>query len=306
MSLTFSFLAALLWLLPGITGLIFWNSLGRRHGVRRPDQPLTALNSLALAGGISLGVHLIGAIVCDGIAEALRTHGFTDAVSPYRVVASLMVRPVSGPNARGLDETEPAGLVAFALVLVYLSYLVAAMIRHRGLALVLDGLDSHDQGWAFQHIIDPVNHGYFQLAYVLTDAVEDGRGLGYAGGIADIRIADDGEIKALTLSEPNRFIYTIGKQPAAKGHLTLPRSWRSMMHRGDPAPGEGAGLVVEEAKPVGGAIYLPAKSIRNVLVLNFPEAKLAAVAGRPTAPDAAGLKPKKPTCFGRAMAWLSA
>ncbi|MFC6627892.1 hypothetical protein [Sphingomonas yabuuchiae] len=100
---------------------------------------------------------------------------------------------------------------------------------------MLDGLDSHTQGWAFQHIIDPTNHGYFQLAYVLTDAVEDGRGLGYAGGIADIRLSDDGEIKALTLSEPNRFIYMIGGKPKEKGHLSLPRSWGSMMRRDDAA-----------------------------------------------------------------------
>ncbi|MBB4087505.1 hypothetical protein [Sphingomonas carotinifaciens] len=277
MSLTFSLLTALLWLLPGITGLIFWNNLGRRHGVRRPDQPLTALNSLALAGGISLAAHLIGAIACDGLIAVLAEQGHAGLVSPYRVVAGLMVRPTSGPNARELGPGEPLGLIEFALILIFLSYLVAVMIRHKGLALKLDGLDSHTQGWAFQHIIDPTNHGYFQLAYVLTDAVEDGRGLGYAGGIADIRLSDDGEIKALTLSEPNRFIYTIGGKPKDKSHISLPRSWGSMMRREDTSGSAAAGLMVEEAKPVGGAIYLPAARIRNLLVLNYPEQALTAV-----------------------------
>jgi hypothetical protein len=72
-----------------------------------------------------------------------------------------MIRPTSGPNARDLGPGEPLGLIEFAFILIFLSYLVAVMIRHRGLALVLDGLDSHTQGWAFQHIIDPTNHGYF-------------------------------------------------------------------------------------------------------------------------------------------------
>ena len=308
MSLTFSLLTALLWLLPGITGLIFWNNLGRRHGVRRPDQPLTALNSLALAGGISLAAHLFGAIVCDGIVAILSGPERPGLVSPYRVVAGLMIRPTSGPNARDLGPGEPLGLIEFAFILIFLSYLVAVMIRHRGLALVLDGLDSYTQGWAFQHIIDPTNHGYFQLAYVLTDAVEDGRGLGYAGGIADIRLSDDGEIKALTLSEPNRFIYMIGGKPKEKGHLSLPRSWGSMMRRDDAGASVAAGLVVEEAKPVGGAIYLPAARIRNMLVLNYSEQALTSVLPdadpAPAPPPPVGKRERARAAVAQGLSWL--
>ncbi len=308
MSLTFSLLTALLWLLPGITGLIFWNNLGRRHGVRRPDQPLTALNSLALAGGISLTAHLFGAIACDGLVAILSGSDRPGLISPYRVVAGLMIRPTSGPNARELSASEPLGLIEFAFVLIFLSYLVAVMIRHKGLSLVLDGLDSHTQGWAFQHIIDPTNHGYIQLAYVLTDAVEDGRGLGYAGGIADIRLSDDGEIKALTLSEPNRFVYMIGGKPKEKGHFSLLSSLGSMMRGDDAGTSVEAGLVVEEAKPVGGAIYLPAAHIRNMLVLNYSEQALNAVTPdpsptpKPLAPT--GKRQRTRAAIARFLSWL--
>lgn len=138
--------------------------------------------------------------------------------------------------------------------------------------------------------------------------MEDGRGLGYAGGIADIRLSDDGEIKALTLSEPNRFIYMIGGKPKEKGHFSLMGSLGSMLRGDDAGTSVGAGLVMEEAKPVGGAIYLPAAHIRNMLVLNYSEQALTVVtqdpAPTPKPPAPMGKRKRARAAVARFLSWL--
>lgn len=274
MNLTLSLIFGMLWLTPGILALILWNQRGRRHGVRQPEQHLAALNGIALALGVSLAVHLAGSLLAELIVGALHEFGHKEIVSPYRTMAALLTRPVSGNNAREIAATEVADVPEFGAVLLTLSGFVWMMGRHRGLSLMLSGRDTHGLGWAFQHIIAPAEHGYVQVAHVLTSSIENGKGLGYSGGIVDIRLSDTGQVKAITLSPTERFVYTLG--PKAEGSAP-----HSIGKTDDDAvsPVEAMeGFTIAEGKEYGGAVYLGEDQIANILVINYKEAELHAFA----------------------------
>ncbi|HEX7853379.1 MAG TPA: hypothetical protein VF503_06750 [Sphingobium sp.] len=274
MSITLTLLAALFWLLPGVVALIFWNQIGRQHGVRRPDQPLTALNGLALAMIVSMTAHAFGLGLTELYAQVAAEQSWPSPGTPYRVMAELMTRPTTGNNARSLDVSEMGGVLEFAGILVLLCLLVAFLFTSQGLGLAFDSIDVHGQGWAFQHIIQPKSHGYAPVAFVLTTTFEEGRGLGYAGGIADIRLDETGEIRALALSEPERFVYSFGKAEEAKVRPGfLARLLSAPANAGDLPEG----FHVVERDTVGGIIHLPKEAVRNILVLNFSKAELEQV-----------------------------
>lgn len=280
MSITLSLLVALLWLLPGVVALILWNQIGRRQGVRHPDQPLTAINGLALALMVSVAAHLVGAAATELLARIAVETGLPSPGTPYRSMAELMTRPTTGANAKAIDVAGMGQVVEFMGVLAVLSLLVGFVFASPGLPLAFDGVDVHGQGWAYQHIVQPKNHGYAPIAFVLTTTFEDGRGLGYAGGIADIRLADTGEIKAVALSEPDRFVYSFRKENAKTSMPGLLPGWLRPASRQVAADQEDlAGFKVEERHPVGGVIHLPAEAIRNILVLNFTKDELEEIGG---------------------------
>lgn len=274
MNLTLSLIFGMLWLAPGILALILWNQRGRRQGVRQPEQHLTALNGIALALGVSLAVHLVGALLADLVTEALRELGHGTLVSPYRTMAILLTRPISGTGARAIEPEQMSGVLEFGGVLVWLSALVWMLGRSPGLSLMLSGRDSHGLGWAFQHIVAPAEHGYVQVAHVLTTTIENGKGLGYAGGIVDIRLSDTGQVKAITLSPTERFVYALGSQadrPAPDERVD------TVSAAAAPLPAL-AGFAIEESKVYGAAVHLGEGAIANILVINYDEAELAAFA----------------------------
>lgn len=283
MNVTLSLLVALLWLLPGVVALIFWNQMGRQFGVRRPDQPLTAINGIALALGVSLAAHVFGVAITELLARIANELGWASAGSPYRTMAQLMTRPTAGPNAHPIDVSSMGVVLEFIGVLAVLCALVGFIFTSRGLTLAFDGLDVHGLGWAYQHVTQPKSHGYAPVAFVLTTAFEEKRGLGYAGGIADIRLDDTGEVKAIALSEPERFVYNLGTSGTNQSPINQIQTW--FTGKSMPPPEKPSFEVIERAQ-LGGAIHLPADVIRNILVLNFLTSELEAEAA--AAPDPEG------------------
>jgi hypothetical protein len=81
-----------------------------------------------------------------------------------------------------------------------------------------------------------------------------------------------------------------------------------MMRRDDAGASVAAGLVVEEAKPVGGAIYLPAARIRNMLVLNYSEQALTSVLPdadpAPAPPPPVGKRERARAAVAQGLSWL--
>ena len=251
MSITLAFLAGVVLLLPGITGLTFWNLLGTRQGARRPDVQLTSITALFVAVVMSIVLHMVGYSLIEIILRAAaelkaqfptQLHTLTLPDNPYATAIGLAVaRP----------SVSPMALDGFLLTVGIESLAAAAIIASEGLALALDGVDLRSQGWVFQHIVRPAQHGFRPIAYVLTLPVQGEYGIGYEGVIADIRQGSDGEVKLIGLAEPQRFIYRVVPVDPA-------------------APRSPPGLVTSDREWLGGVVALEAAVIWNIVVHNVP------------------------------------
>ena len=258
MSITLAFLAGVVLLLPGITGLTLWNLLGTRQGARRPDVQLTSVTALFVAVVMSIVLHVGGYSLIEIMLRAAaelkmqfpgQVGKLTLPDNPYATAIGL---------ALGRSSVSPLALDGFLLAVGIESVAAAAVIASEGLPLALDGVDLRSQGWVFQHIVRPVQHGFRPIAYVLTLPVQGEYGIGYEGVVADIRQGGEGEVKLIGLAEPQRFIYRVVPVDPA-------------------APSSPPSFVTSDREWLGGVVALEAAVIRNIVVHNVPLSALADV-----------------------------
>lgn len=244
MNFTLALLAGLALLLPGITALVAWNLQGATQGAKRPELQLTSVNALFVAMAMAILMHVVG-------------YGLVALFWRAAIELGLHVRPWGPPIqnpyemalAVSLGKGSPSSesVWAFLIVILVESMLAWRLIVSRGLDIALDAFDIRSQGWVFQHVVRPLRHGYTPIAYVLTTSTHGEYGIGYEGIVADIRQGDNGELKAISLAEPQRFIYQLvpadDKHPQRKPHLqTHDREW------------------------IGGMVALDGSMIRNIVI----------------------------------------
>lgn len=269
MNLTLSLLAGLVLLLPGITALASWNLLGNNRQVRRPDLPLTAVNALVIAVGVSILVQVVFFVLAELVA----------APAEEQIVA-LIRENLNGSDfnvpdpflaAFGLatDATPNVSAAAFAtfLAVVLLECLfVALVINSRGLEIILDGIDARSFGWAHEHIWRPLSHGYTPTAFVLTSALHEGRGIGYQGSIIDIRLDDLGQVKSLSLGQPERFVYDLTKRAEAET-----RGWGPFAKTSDAREPK---FETSENYWIGGVLVIDPSTIQQIWVHSLSDSAL--------------------------------
>lgn len=267
MNLTLAIIAGLILLLPGITALTIWNFRGSRHGARRPDVQLSSMTAIFVAILVAMVTHIIGYEVVDVALLAagdaarliLEQPGSIDIpANPYDTAVRLALIGGAVPTL---------SLGGILLVIIAECFVVTAIVMSEGLDLVFDGADLRSQGWVFQHIVRPSRHGYLPVAYVLTLPVQGEHGIGYEGVVADIRQGENGELKFISLAEPQRFLYRLAPADLAIDrpeplYLTSDREW------------------------VGGVVALDAAVIRNVVVHSIPPAVITDLEGESAEPSA--------------------
>ncbi|CAN5496576.1 hypothetical protein BH10PSE12_BH10PSE12_07920 [soil metagenome] len=258
MNFTIALLAGLVLLLPGLTALVGWNVLGVAHGARRPELQLTSVTALLITLSVAVILHVLGfALVALIWSAALELGG---QLPQAWVQGAIAPNPYEAMVQLALGGAKPAGETfwQFLLIIVTQCLLAWRLFASEGLDLVMEDVDVRAQGWVFQHIVRPARHGYKPIAYVLTTPAQGEYGIGYEGVIADIRQGDNGEIKSLSLAEPQRFVYHLmparGDQPRFKPRLAMQdREW------------------------IGGVVALDGSVVRNIVVHNVSAALIAEV-----------------------------
>lgn len=246
MNFTLSLLAGLILLLPGIGGLVSWNARGASEGARRPELQLTSVTALFLVLGLTLLMHLLGYALITLIWAALPEIG---SRLPAASTSPLIDNPYEAALglALGNKSLDPVSLAAFPAVSLIVTILAWRLVASPGLDIVTSNVDVRSQGWIFDHVVRPARHGYKPIAYVLTNPPQGEYGIGYEGVIADIRQAEGGELKVISLAEPQRFVYRIEPVPAEE-------------------PRRRPSLSISGREWVGGIVALDASVIRNVVV----------------------------------------
>jgi hypothetical protein len=174
---------------------------------------------------------------------------------PY-VAALQFIEGHSPPEA--VPEASEHALECLALfvgVVLFETGVAFSLIRNPGLDIYIEPFDLRGQGWVYQNIVRPLRHGHRPIAYVFTTNGSGDRGVGYEGVVADIRQGADGEVKALCLAEPSRFIYELRTAKLGRG-------------RGRPEPD----VHIYESEWVGGVVALEGANIRNIVIHNIEEA----------------------------------
>jgi hypothetical protein len=241
---TLALLAGLVLLLPGLTAVVSWNIQGAAQGAKRPELQLTSVTALFVALGVAIFMHILGYGLVSLVWAALLELG-----GHIRPVGPLIQNPYEMALAISLGgKTATSGSIEAFLVLTLFECLLAwRLIASPGLDLVLDGFDVRSQGWVYQHVVRPLRHGYTPIAYVLTATPSGEYGIGYEGIVADIRQGENGELKSISLAEPQRFAYQL--VPASERH-----------------PRRKPQLVTHEREWVGGVVALDGSVIRNVVI----------------------------------------
>lgn len=252
MNVTVAIIAGLVLLLPGLTALVGWNFLGTAHGARRPELQLTSVTALLITLGVASLLHALGYAFVSLAWQAARELGLL--LPPAWVIGELSPNPYEVAVMLALGTTKPGAEVLWAFLLIILAECLLAwhLFASEGLDLVTDEVDVRAQGWVFQHIVRPARRGYKPIAYVLTSPAQGEYGIGYEGVIADIRQGDNGEIKLLSLAEPQRFVYHL--MPASDDRPRFKPSLRTL-----------------EREWLGGVVALDGSIIRNIVVHNVPE-----------------------------------
>lgn len=253
MNLTLSLLTGLLLLLPGLTSVVTWNLRGARAAARRPDLALTAVNALFAALAVSGVVHGCGYLIGEIATRATSEIGLLSAfTAPYPALLNLALKPDG--------SAEPFAIFEFGLATLVESLAVWRVITSPGLDVALHNIDGRGQGWVFEHIVRPHANGYVPIAYVLTDAIDEGLGIGYQGSIAEIRQGEDGKVVGIALGAPQRFLYEIRageRRPRIfGGERTAPK------------------IEMQAREWLGGVVVLDVTAIRNIVVHNLSHAEL--------------------------------
>ena len=250
MNFTLALLAGLVLLLPGITALVSWNFQNVHHGAKRPELQLTSVTALFAALGIALVMHILGyGLVSLGWAAAAQ---LSDSLG--HSLGALIQNPYDMAVGLALGSSKPSttSIFAFAMSVLFECLLAWQLVTSQGLDLVFDEFDVRSQGWVFQHVVRPLRHGYKPVAYILTNTPHGEYGIGYQGVVADIRQGDNGELKSISLADPERFVYQVvhtkAEEPDLIPHIeTHDRDW------------------------VGGVVVLESAVILNIVIQNIPE-----------------------------------
>ncbi|WP_419755992.1 hypothetical protein [Brevundimonas sp.] len=252
---------------PGLTALAVWTLSGQRDGARRPEMPLTSISALAALLCVSLITHILAFALSElgwqAAIELGRTypaHGLGPVVaSPYETALALARK----------SEITVVDFSVFIGVIVIQCIAIWIFITDRGLDIALDGTDLRSQGWLYHSVVRPVRHGYQPVAYVLTLPIHQDRGLGYRGVVDDVRMNQDGEIKVITLAQPEAYVYELTSKP--KGL----RAWF-----GPKDDGVHPRIRSHEAKTLTGLLTIEGPQIRNVLINQVPDSLIALVASQ--------------------------
>ncbi len=244
MNFTLALLAGLVLLLPGITALVSWNMQGAGQGAKRPELQLTSVSALFAALGVAIVMHVLGyGLISLLWGAALELGTIVKPVGP------LIDNPYEMAIAVSLGTGKPTSgsVESFLITILFECLLAWRLIASPGLDLAMEEVDIRSQGWVFQHIVRPLRHGFTPVAYVMTTTPSGEYGIGYEGTVADIRQGENGEIKSISLAEPQRFVYQVvpasTKSPKTKPHIvTHDREW------------------------VGGIVALDGTMIRNIVV----------------------------------------
>jgi hypothetical protein len=269
-NLTLSLLAGLFLLLPGLTALVGWNAQGSRQGAKRPELQLTSATALFIALGIATVLHILGFGLTHLLwSAAVQAGGLMPADLPLRPVAENPYEMAVRLAFAAPGESRPGDgtIIAFLVTTLVECLLAWRLVGSEGLDLATDGVDLRSQGWVYEHYTRPVQHGYKPVAYVLTTSASGEYGIGYEGVVADLRQGDNGELKMVSLAEPQRFVYQLvpaKDRPRRKPRLeTYSREW------------------------LGGIVTLDASVVRNIVIHNIPAEAIAEVDAVPIAPDEA-------------------
>jgi hypothetical protein len=208
-----------------------------------------------LAG--SIVIHLAGYLLINVLRNALVEAGdllhwsfgpvFAD---PYIAALQFSVGKLAGSSATSSGEALTS-LAAFVSVIVVESAVAFCLVTNPGLDIVAEPVDIRGQGWVYDNVVRPLQHGYTPIAYVLTNITADDRGVGYEGVVADIRQGADGEIKTLSLAAPSRFIYELRGAKSPK-----------LLSAGRKTPD----MEIYDSEWIGGVIALEPATIRNVVI----------------------------------------
>jgi hypothetical protein len=251
LNFTLALVAALVVLLPGLTALASWNVMGSGQSAKRPELQLTSVNALFLVLIVAALLHFLGyALTALAWSAAVELDGVLPASIPRW---PLLPNPYDTAVLTATGAARPtAESISVFLAMILLECLLAwRLIASEGLDLALEGFDVRSQGWVFQNIVRPARHGYKPVAFVLTAPPQGEYGIGYEGVVADIRQGDNGELKSVSLADPQRFIYQVVSADAERPRLK-PR------------------LEFYEREWVGGMVTLDAASVRNIVIHNIP------------------------------------
>lgn len=272
MPLTIAVIAGIALLLPGLTSILLWNLRARRFAASRPDLPITAISVLTLAILGSLIAHLFAWYLFYSLTLFSVDVGraMVEVLGNGVVLPSPMSNPVELMfKLARTGSLLPRELAGAALVLLLECAFIAALINDDGFDLILEGVDLGNQGWVYEHIVRPSLNGYRPVAYVLTNLQNEGLGVGYRGTVSDVRQGEKGETLAISLDEPERFLYEIksGKEPGRFGRKGSPPTF-----------------VRHPDEYVGTVVALDARVIQNIVVSN-PKASVLDQLDRLTGSD---------------------
>ncbi|WP_447763415.1 hypothetical protein [Sphingopyxis panaciterrae] len=265
MNLTLALLAGLILLLPGLTAIVAWNLQGSAQGAKRPELQLTSISALFVALAVAIVMHLLGFALAELARAALIELGHHVAplgplvANPY----AMMIETWAGQRPGVMALAVFLGLILYECLIVW------RLIASQGLDLVLESSDVRTQGWVFEHVVRPLRHGYTPIAYVLTSAVHGEYGVGYEGIVADIRQGDHGELRSISLAEPQRFVYQLVGTDEAR-------------------PRRRPKLVTHDREWVGGVVALDGAMIRNIVIQNVSQQLVAELAEEQFTPDDEG------------------
>lgn len=267
MALTLGFLASVVVLLPGLIAIVSINILAGRAGARRADVQLTTVNALVAAVIVSAFAHYLAWLVAAGaidagiaIHEAFPVLDFGPALP--NPVGALFAAVTGGPALTGPTAGACAALLALEVVAIL------AFGAGDSFDLLFDRLDWNGQGWVFQHITVPAQNGYAPIGHVFTATMNDGYGVAYKGVVIDARQGANGELIAIALARPERFLYEIG---------AFPKPSRRLWQRTAASKQEtdlATGFRIHRKDYVGGVVHLDAKVISNVVVHNIAKSLL--------------------------------
>ena len=103
--------------------------------------------------------------------------------------------------------------------------------------------------------------------------MNDGYGVAYKGVVIDARQGANGELVAITLARPERFLYQIGA-------FTEPPRWPWQRYtRAESETDPATGFELHGKDYVGGVVQLDARVISNVVVHSIAQSLLEEIAG---------------------------